>query len=560
MKKKLVMMTVGAAFGLLLAGCGPTTVRPGESSNTGGSGDSSGGTSEDVSGKSILSVATYDGGIGSDWLRECASRFEKKYAEASFETGKTGVSVKVLANKSYNGTTLLNNSLTSDVYFTEDVSYYEHVAKNNFADITTLVTSPLSEFGETESIKDKIDAQYVKYLTAKDGKYYAIPFYDGIYGIIYDVDLFTSKNYFFASDGGFVKSATTTKSNGPDGVAGTSDDGLPATYAEFTKLCTKIRGAGDTPFSYSGQANEYVMRSAINFWSDYEGLDQMNLNYTLDGEANLVKSVTSGVVTTEKQSISDSNGYLLQKQAGKYYALSFLKDVFFGDASNYKVDSSSHLDAETNFIRGSLGFSGATEYAMHFDGSWWENESTATFENLKKMGYAGKTERNFAFMSIPSPVTAPTSEHKQTLLSQNNSYCFINKNSTVESLAEKFVAFAHTDSELGKFTAKTSVTRALSYDVAESDLTDVSSYCKSVIALKKNSNIIYPFSSVKRIMNNVAAFSNESWAWHSIVAGNEFSNPFQAFLDDRNKNAVSALDYFNGLSTYMTKTLWDAMQ
>lgn len=544
MKKVLAGLTLGAMMTLVLAACGGSTSKPG--------GD---GSSKDETGKSILTVATYDGGLKSEWLSEAATRFETKFADTSFETGKKGVSVKVLADKKYNGSTLLSSSLTSDVYFTEDVSYFEHVNKGNFADISGLVTAPLSDFGETRSIEDKLDTNYADYLKAKDGKYYAIPFYDGFYGIIYDVDLFTEKNFFLAADGGFVKNESTEKSLGADGVKGTSDDGLPATYADFTKLNAKIVSAGDTPFSYAGGANEYVMRALMNYWSCYEGKEGMNLNYTLNGNADLVTGINNGVAETSPTQITEDNGYLLQKQAGKYYALSFLKDVFFGKSDNYYVNSDSHLDAETNYIRGSL-VDNAREYAMHIDGTWWENESTAAFENCKKQGFAGKTERHFAFMNIPNPV-AVEGEHKETIVSQNSSYCFINKNALLPDLAKKFLAFANSDSELSKFTAKTSVTRALDYDTAESDLTGSSSYCRSVIDLKKNSNVIYPYSTKSVIINNPAYFSNETWSWRAIISGASYSNPFQTFLDN---SSLSAKDYFDGLSNYFTATSWEALK
>ena len=38
-----------------------------------------GGGSGDVAGKTTISVATYPGGLGLDWLRDAALRFEDKY-------------------------------------------------------------------------------------------------------------------------------------------------------------------------------------------------------------------------------------------------------------------------------------------------------------------------------------------------------------------------------------------------------------------------------------------------------------------------------------------------
>ena len=43
--------------------------------------------------KSQLSVANYDGGVGSDWFRTVIKNFEEKYAKVSFEDGKEGVQI-----------------------------------------------------------------------------------------------------------------------------------------------------------------------------------------------------------------------------------------------------------------------------------------------------------------------------------------------------------------------------------------------------------------------------------------------------------------------------------
>ena len=49
--------------------------------------------------KTHLSVLAYDGGIGSQWLKNAAKRFEEKYANVSFEEGKTGVVIDITNDK-----------------------------------------------------------------------------------------------------------------------------------------------------------------------------------------------------------------------------------------------------------------------------------------------------------------------------------------------------------------------------------------------------------------------------------------------------------------------------
>ena len=87
MKKRFMSMVlcIGMAFSAMTA-CGGGGTGDGTSS-----GGDNGGT--DVVGKTTIKVGTYDGGLGMDWLSDAAKRFEEKYANKSFEEGKTGVAV-----------------------------------------------------------------------------------------------------------------------------------------------------------------------------------------------------------------------------------------------------------------------------------------------------------------------------------------------------------------------------------------------------------------------------------------------------------------------------------
>jgi ABC-type glycerol-3-phosphate transport system substrate-binding protein len=295
--KKNIIGLVSLLGVSLLASCGSTSSVP-----------------SDAQGKTILSVATYDGGVGKTWLENAKKRFEEKYKDTSFESGKTGVYVQIYGSKAYNGTSLLNKDLDRDVYYTEDVTYFDHVAKKQFLDLTDLVNAPLSDYSETKSIADKLDSQYKAFLTSGDGKYYAIPFYDGFYGFVYDVDLFDTNNWYF-DDAGELYASEANKSKGPDNVKGTSDDGLPSTYAEFGKLFEAIRATGDVPFSYSGANKVYLDRALMNYWADYEGRDQMLLNYTFNGKANdLVSSFNGTTPVTGSEDVTFKNGYELQNR------------------------------------------------------------------------------------------------------------------------------------------------------------------------------------------------------------------------------------------------------
>ena len=532
--KRLVLLLASTA---LLTSCGGTVRKSDD-----------GGSSE---GKTVLLVATYDGGLGTDWLLSLGNRFAEKYKNVSFEEGKTGVVVRVLPSRSYNGTTLLSGSLEQDVYFTEDVSYFDHVNKGNFLDISSIVSEKLSAFGESKSIEDKLTPDMKEYLQAKDDKYYAIPFYDGLYGLIYDYDLFEDKNLFFDASGDFVSSKTAKKSSGPNGKEGDYDDGLPSTYAQFYKLISRIETLGMNPFSFSGGSGlPYAYRALTSYWSDYEGLENMKVNYSLNGTVPLVKSIEDGVASTEDTAIDESNGYLLQKQEGKLKALQFLKNI----TSHIKRNGDTQTVAQTNFIKNYND--GSNEYAMLFDGAWWENESTNIFKNAEAAYGKGKADRRYGFMSIPKADDSKIGE-KQTLVSQNKSFCFVSAKTKLPELAKLFLQYAHTDENLSAFTTELSLTRALSYELTDSDKEKATFYGRNLIELKNDSNILDPVSANEKVIRNPKTF-DVNFAWQTTVNGKTYDNPYTVFSDSAT-SGMTAEAYFEGLSTYNDKTRWDAL-
>ncbi len=524
----------------MLASCNGTTKK-----NDG----ESGGSSE---GKSVLLVATYDGGLGTNWLQSLANRFQEEYKDVSFEEGKKGVSVRVLASRAYNGTTLLSGSLEQDVYFTEDVSYFDHVNKGNFLDISSTVSEKLTKFGETESIEDKLSSEMKDYLKAKDGKYYAIPFYDGLYGLTYDYDLFEDKNLFFDASGNFVSSKTDKKSSGPNGKEGDYDDGLPATYEQFYKLVSRIEALGMHPFAFSGSNGlPYIYRALTSYWSDFEGVENAKVNYTLDGTVPLVSSIEDGVATTEETKIDDTNGYLLQKQEGKLKALQFMKTITPHMGRNGDNQSA----AQTKFIKNYNA--GSDEYAMLFDGSWWENECTNIFNNCEAAYGKGKADRRYGFLSIPKASEEKIGQ-KQTLFNQNQSYCFVSAKTKLPELSKLFLEYAHTDANLSAFTAELSLTRALSYELTEEDKNKATFYAQNLIAMKNDSNILNPVSANSKVINNSSTFNLETYAWTTEINGKVYSNPYTVFSDSAT-SGTTAEAYFEGLSAYNGKARWDTL-
>ncbi len=498
-------------------------------------------------GKTTISVATYNGGIGKAWLEDAAKRFMAEYEGKSFESGKRGVAVEV--KDSHAGTML--TSLKEDVYLTEAVDYFKLVEDGWVADISDVVTGSVG-FGETGSIEDKLDGAMQSFLTAKGGKYYGLPFYEGIYGFVYDVDMFEAQGWFFDENGNFT---STNKSVGLDGVAGTYDDGAPRTYAQFKQLVDKIRNDGVTPFTYATESTTYFVNTLANYWADYEGKNKMQVNWSHSGTVDVVSSFNGDVPVTNTATINSTNIKELQKQPGKYYALKFLKDVILSNEANCQ-SSVTFRDAQYRLISSYLNGSIQTNpVAMVIDGAWFENESdiagnfnTAKYIDSAWDGGDYKKQRKFAFMPIPM-VSESEGEHKQTIVSSNDSLCFVNAGTTGAKLevAKEFVKFLHTDAELANFTAKTSVTRPFFYSVDDVE-ESMSYFGKSLMQLKSSSNIVYPYSSAQTYVENSASYMLGAWAWKSKIGGTGVSveNPFNYFRLTENASKT-AMDYFQGL-------------
>ena len=516
----------------------------------------------DVAGKTTITVGTYNGGLGLDWLRDAAKRFEKFYENKPFEDGKTGVAVRVMESQA--GDMLASRSLDKDVYLTEAVDYYYLQGQGKLADISDVATGSLSVYGEADkTIASKLDNSFNNFLTAKDGNYYAIPFYEGFYGFIYDVDMFETNGWFFNEEGGFTKS---NKSKGIDGIAGTYDDGMPKTYAQFKTLVDRIRKDNVTPFVYSRESMVYFVNALASYWADYEGKTKMESNWTLTGDIEVVSGFDEdGNPEIETISLSAENMKDVQKQPGKYYALQFLKDVVMSNGQN--------LESATNFKAAQLSLIQACldgemqegAVAMIIDGSWMENEIdlAGNFDLVASLdmrddiaGKDYKKTRKLAFMPIPmvdesektleSGSKNENGTHKQTLVSANDSFCFINAGTKGAKLdvAKEFLKFLHTDAELSNFTARTSITCPYTYTISDDVKADMSYFGKTLMEMKQASDIVYPYSNHPTYVAESANFMLGTWGWRSKVNNSTAINPFLHFTSN---TSTTARTYFEGL-------------
>lgn len=552
MKRKamitLVMAAVMVVSSISFTGCG-----------------NAGGNAKDKT-KTHLSVLNYDGGIGSEWLKNAAKRFEEKYAEVSFEEGKKGVVIDITNNKNDGTQGVTTTSFA--VWFSESNVYNDLIASEQVVDITDIVTESLAEASdnaETGTIEDKLSEAHKEALTAIDGKYYCIPHYEVYTGLVYDVDLFERYGYYFGETGEFTN-VPEERTVGPDGVRGTKDDGLPSSYEELYTLMDQMVADGVTPFTWVGQHENYTNDLFAGLQAAYAGKEELLLNVTFDSSASNTQATIvefEGDNPVEKKvDITSKNGYLMSRQAAKYYAYELLEKIMSNDSYHTKLDkSTSHLDTQEKYILSSLK-AGESPVAMMIEGTYWYNEAT---EALKRSVNTYKEQaegRRFGWMPLPVQYSGSVTEgngRKNTVLETLNSFAFINArykdDEVICNLAKKFLQFCYTDESLIDFSVTTGLPKGVNYTIPEEKMAEIDNYFqRDLLDTKMNSDVVYPYSANPIFINAQGnfMFQQGSEFWAAEINGEKFANYYAA-----NKVGITAKDYF--LSAAIDQAKWEEL-
>lgn len=532
-----------------------------------------------------LYVSSHAGGFGSDWLTAASARFEEYYKDTSFESGKTGVQIIPDTPKTI-GTGLLadikNNR--NNVIFTESVYYYDYIAAGAMADITDIVSgenSDLTEYGDNGgNIEGKLTEQQIAYYKTSDNKYYGVPHYAAFMGIMYDVDLFDEKMFYFADNenngnDGFIIRANDKRSAGPDGkyceVCAANgydysnhvcDDGLPATYDEFVKLCDYIAGAGVTPLIWSGENHADVFgKFMAQLAADFEG-DEYALNFSFSGEAtHLVDSIDADGTVHYKPAtqITNANGYELYSSAGRYYAIDFVEKIL--SKSTYHHDfvfnvTHSHMDAQDDFL---YSKDEDKRIAMLIDGNWWENEADSTFADMSNGNPNdpnSRQSRRIGYMPLPKATEEQVGEG-ETLTDFLYSMGFINVNSCDTpvklDLAKKFLKFVNSQQSLEEFTVLTSSPKSLEYEMSDESLAKMTYFGKSMWNTRESANVVYPYSTNSLYLNHQSDFVFQSGFQSKL--NNQIVTDISKKINDEH---ISAKEVFEGIIAYRTAEQWAA--
>ena len=478
--------------------------------------------------KTQLYVGNYDGGMGSRWLEEYKKGFEAMYKDVSFEEGKVGVEVINLSDKvSYDISTLETSMDKSkvNVFFTERMNYYKFKNDGLLLDITDAVTteiptkvSPTGELGgvkveatEGKTIEDKLTATQKSYYTIED-KYYGLPHYRALRGIVYDKGLFNEEELYITEsildgDGKSFKlggqAGDSNLSKGPDGKAGTYDDGLPATYDEFFTWCATVKSY-ITPIVWNGShMTSYTGHVMDALFADASGFEEASAYYNVPTTPQEVKVVTgfdgNNKPITDTVSVSREGDYKkLEHLVGNYYSIKFMDRLIKG---NYYYELSfngtfSHEEAHYDFLYSNFDKGTYQKpIAMLVDGTWWEEEANSTFEEMaNKYDGASRSERQFGFLPLPKPteeyIGAPTLFDGNRAILVANANC----NELQADLAKKYIQYVSTDENLQLFNTITNIGRDYQYTLTDTQYNQLSTFGKDIYDLVQSSEgIVYGY-------------------------------------------------------------------
>ncbi len=541
-------------------------------------------------------VQGFDGGYGQDWLDELETRFEEKFKDYSIN-GKTGVDIHVTLNRD-TGVSLLDkmSATTGEIFFTEQVPYYSFVNKNLALDITDIVTDKLTEYGENESIEDKMNDELKNsYAIVKNGqkKYYGLQFSLGYSGLVYDEEMFynyglyLSKNYDegenlidsliqrvnkeekvdgayskLVSEGG-VNYYKTVKNDylsaGPDGKYGTMDDGQPDTYDAFFTLCAYMKGEFDiNPIICSGRdMNDYLRYLYAQLVADYNGKEQTLLNYTFNGVAKNLISINGDneIISLGDVQITENNASDVYKSAGHYYAIKFISKLFENRdeylSSKCFTGSNSHIMAQEDFYYSTKD---STKNCFLIDGVWWQREASLGIKDMaESFGSQYSMEnRTFKFLSLPKATKDKVGENT-TYVDVHRGVAFIRSDisSEKEYLAKQFVRMAFTDESNKKFTTITGTTRPYNYELSTVEYNSLSYFSKNLYNhLRENTiDFVLPYSQNETFVKNSEFLLPVSFG--TVINKTDYVS-FKNLFDTNN---FSAEQVFKGVFDYANKTI-----
>lgn len=218
MFKRLICVILSLSFAVMASGC-----RKQESASSKPAGN-------------VLTIAYYQGKYGSEWIEAIVEAYKAQ---------KPGVTVNLKADPHLDqkaGDILESDDDTTDILFLPNTNWEYWAQKNYIADLSLLFETKVDN---GIKFKDKIQPEYLRHCAYK-GKYYAVPWDDGVAGFIYNKKMF--------------------EENGWE---------VPTTMQQLSELLPKIKEAGIVPIAWAGKSIDDWQYAVNNWWAQTEGADGM---------------------------------------------------------------------------------------------------------------------------------------------------------------------------------------------------------------------------------------------------------------------------------------------
>jgi N-acetylglucosamine transport system substrate-binding protein len=415
-------------------------------------------------------ICVYDGGYGTDWLKDVSASF----------TAKTGIKVHYDADTSVLDRieSALRDGGDYDIYMSHGINWQSYAANGWLANLDDLYTSSVDGFSGTFADRLANGAAALSKITGDDKAehYYKVCYTQGAGGLVYNVDMFKANNW-----------------------------SVPTTYDELVALCQTIinakvsdGGRGTvTPIAWSGKDRQYYWDYPVfEWWYQLAGKDKID-------------TVTKYMGPTGKY----ADGYEMYNPSSYYKEFMQAYDMWYKliatNAANSMASSYSATlaSAQANFVNGK---SAMIPYAQ-----WAKFELSAIADN-------GTLPFNIAMMKTPKATASAADCNYMVGFGDS---MVIPANSTQIANAKKFLNYMATE-EACKTFVKDSNGAFLAFDYTKVDLSDLEAtdtFAKSVH--EKLSTTNFSLSSTNpityRTVNSVMPWAGNKYYYQSACQNND---------------------------------------
>ena len=427
--------------------------------------------------KETINISMYVAGFGSEYMKTIINKWNAEHADKNYQFN---ISMEHTDPVATIEDKISNGIKDADIYLNDDSGLHSLKNSGQLLDLTPVWTSEPDGDGVGFEEKLRDVNMYKELYTGTDNKIYAIPWTQGVTGMLYDHD-------FFVEEGWLLEDSSTENglTKGTDGIEGTFDDGLPSNVAEFRELCELISNTDFYPFIVSDKVPPWidVLETVM---ARYIGVESYITSYTLNGK---YIDPATGAVTV----ITPQDGYRYnQINEGLKKGFDFLDEYIFSeDYRDAYIAGIDHIQQGERFIYSH----NYTRIAMFFDGCWWEREKKFAFDSDAqrhgtKWGYG---KRDIRYMPIPAYEGATSElEGKNVFITNNVGSIFALKSEDEEKNQAiiEFLTDLVTNESLKEFTNYTNCMTAYKCNMNEDELAALTPFGRNMYEIMNSDNVV----------------------------------------------------------------------